>query len=1011
MALVVFGLTRIMLNSRLRDAESAQTQHRLTRIDQGMDELFKTLQSHVTDYGCWDSSLEYMQNRNLQYLERTYHPYFFRNFDLNLVAAYDLRGRLVFIRTHNLTRQQLEPVSSVLIDGLKQNSDWIMNDTRPFDHALMSLPNRLMMVAKAPIWSSTREGKPAGVLIMGRYFTDRVSAELSLLMDLPLTFEVWPGEAHAAAVHEHEDNPLTSDPFRPARIFNDLRGTPALLIELNHSRAFYQQADEVIWKFLLALSAMGLVVLLVMNRLIRIFILDRIALLNQTCAAIATQGDLERRLPVRGNDELGQLNVSINQMLDGLEKSRQDRQTLEMRFLTLVEQSHTGVYMMNATRFLYVNHAFAEMFGYEVDELLSGEIAPYMVVLPEDRPMMLENIRRRLAGEIDAIHYTLRLVRKNGTIFYAEVYGRRALFRGELAIHGMQHDITMRVQAEEAARAQRNFLQSMIDNLPLGVFVKRASDRRYVLWNRHASEAMGLPMDKVLGQRADDWMTPEVARRINEEDECLLRECRVRDIPELMVQVPGQEPRILHQIKVPVLGPDGQPMYIIGIVEDITKQVQRREEHQQLELRMQQAQKLESLGVLAGGIAHDFNNLLVGILGNIQLAGRFMGGASPALDYLGNAETAVQRAAELCQQLLGYAGKGRFLIQRINLASVVGEMAKLLEVSVHHRAELKVELEFALPSVEVDVTQLRQVMMNLITNAADSMEHAHGCITIRTGWQSGPAAPQPDEFQVGSDPEGAAVWFEVADTGCGMDRETLNRIFDPFYTTKMMGRGLGLAAVQGIIHSHGGAIRVYTRPGAGSCFRILLPAAGPLEPVHDGEFLLPGEATPAVADAPPQGRHASSAEPRQVVMTGQLLVIDDEAPVREVTQAILESVGYRVLVAVDGEDGLRLFRQHGDIAAVLLDLTMPGLPGEEVFARLIALRPEIPIILMSGYAEDDILSRFGAIKPVGFLHKPFQFDELVDLINRLMSRPRPPAPEGGDIPPPQSAPPVLGTAG
>lgn len=392
---------------------------------------------------------------------------------------------------------------------------------------------------------------------------------------------------------------------------------------------------------------------------------------------------------------------------------------------------------------------------------------------------------------------------------------------------------------------------------------------------------------------------------------------------------------------------------------DTTDLVRAEEERRRLDLQVQQTQKLESLGVLAGGIAHDFNNLLVAILGNAGLALMELPPESPAWQTVLAIETAAQRAAELTRQMLAYSGKGKFVIEQLNLSRVVEEMAHLLEISVSKRAVLKYRFAPDLPAIEGDATQLRQVIMNLITNASDAIGDRSGVISVSTGLIDADAAYLKTAYMDDDLPEGQYVYLEVADTGIGMDAETAARIFDPFFTTKFTGRGLGLAAVLGIVRSHRGAIKLSTVPGRGTTFTILFPAAGPPAP-------------PGPAPAP---ETASAPLPRAVI-----LVVDDDETVRAVTRRMLELSGFTVLLAADGAEAVALYRERPGIDLVLLDLTMPAMDGEETFRELRRLDPGVRVILTSGYSEQDAADRFAGTGLAGFIQKPYRPQDLIEKV-------------------------------
>jgi PAS domain S-box-containing protein len=387
---------------------------------------------------------------------------------------------------------------------------------------------------------------------------------------------------------------------------------------------------------------------------------------------------------------------------------------------------------------------------------------------------------------------------------------------------------------------------------------------------------------------------------------------------------------------------NGRPVRIIGLGMDVT-------ERRSLEEKLRSSQKLESIGLLAGGIAHDFNNLLTGIMGNAGLALQILPKPSPAAPLMQNVVHASERAADLTQQLLAYAGKGKFVVAPLDLSALVRQIANLVQSTISKMVRLEMELDGSLPMVEADASQIQQVVMNLVINAAEAIGERGGTVRVKTGLRAAGERDVKEHFAAEELKPGNYVFLEVQDTGSGMDRETLGRIFDPFFTTKFTGRGLGLAAVSGIVRGHRGAIRVSSEPEKGSTFQVLLPAS----------------TTYATA-----GKQADVEEDLQG--SGLILVIDDEETVRSTAGAALSGYGYGVELAENGGQAMEAFRSRpGEFDVVLLDLTMPVLGGETVLRLIKEIRPDIPVIVSSGYSEVDANSRFAPGALAGFLQKPY----------------------------------------
>ena len=407
---------------------------------------------------------------------------------------------------------------------------------------------------------------------------------------------------------------------------------------------------------------------------------------------------------------------------------------------------------------------------------------------------------------------------------------------------------------------------------------------------------------------------------------------------------------------VPIHNPDGSVREWVGTLSDIHDQ-------KHLEEHLRHTAKLESLGVLAGGVAHDFNNLLVGILGNASLALEIVSGSSPVRGMLQDVVDASERAANLTKQLLAYAGKGRFVIAPIDLSQLVDEISNLIRASVPPHVQFRLDLAKGIAFVEGDSAQLQQVIMNLVINGAEAIEEGKPGIVLVTVKEQ-----EVDEFYLAQAfagekiKPGRYVSLEVHDNGSGMDEAIMTRMFEPFFTTKFTGRGLGLAAVLGIVRGHGGALKVYSTPGNGTTFKVLWPASPEIG--RSEERILP---VPDTTD------------------TGTVLVIDDEELIRKTLKSTLERYGFQVILAENGGEGVDLFRAIGHkVSVVILDMTMPVISGEETFRRLKSIRPNVRVVLSSGYNEVETVQRFTGKDLAGFLQKPYTAETLIARVRETM---------------------------
>ncbi|BDV43882.1 hypothetical protein GURASL_28050 [Geotalea uraniireducens] len=525
----------------------------------------------------------------------------------------------------------------------------------------------------------------------------------------------------------------------------------------------------------------------------------------------------------------------------------------------------------------------------------------------------------------------------------------------------LQREIAERKRAEEELRKASALLAMIIENIPNMIFLKDARDLRFVRFNHAAEELLGCTREDLLGKNDHDLFPRDQADFFTEKDREVLRRKTILDIPEEPLLTSAGVKRTLHTTKVPILDARGEPEYLLGISEDITDRKQAEEEKLAIEKHLQQVQKLESLGVLAGGIAHDFNNILTAIIGNADLALMRINRVSPATENLRRIEEAASRAADLAKQMLAYSGKGKFVVESIDLNSLLEEMLNMLQVSISKKAVLRLNLHPHLPAVKADATQIRQIVMNLVINASEAIADKSGVIAITTGCMDCDRNYLKDIWLDENISEGLYVYLEVADTGCGMNRETMAKIFDPFFTTKFTGRGLGMAAVLGIVRGHKGAIRVYSEPGKGTTFKILLPAASKPAELFNHDCLKDhwrGE--------------------------GKVLLVDDEETVRGIGAEMLKELGFVPLTAEDGREAILIYRENPDIAFVILDLTMPHMDGEECFRELRRLNPDIKVIMSSGYNEQEVTQKFVGKGLFGFIQKPYKVSSIREVIRKIL---------------------------
>ena len=547
-----------------------------------------------------------------------------------------------------------------------------------------------------------------------------------------------------------------------------------------------------------------------------------------------------------------------------------------------------------------------------------------------------------------------------------EVEVRERTAELEKANEDLRSEIEERKRIEEELRRSHELLLQYIRHSPIYTFIKEVTptESRVLHVSDNFEQMVGIPARDMAGKTMTELFPAEFAAKITDEDWGVVSR---RTVLKLDEELDG---RHYTSIKFPIV--QGDRTLLAGYTIDITEKKRAEEEKLDLVRQMQQAQKLESLGVLAGGIAHDFNNLLMVVLGNVELALDEIPPMSPVRLKLTEITTAARRAADLSQQMLAYAGKSSFALERVVLGELVEEMAHLLKAGISKKAILNLNLERGLPPIQADPSQIRQIAMNLIINASEAIGDGDGEITVSLGTTRCDEGYLRRTETHDNLAAGLYVYLEVTDTGYGMDSKTRARIFEPFFSTKFTGRGLGLAAVQGIVRAHKGALIVSSEPGKGTTFKVLFPA------LEDAAERVPTD---------------GSSTPDDWQGTGTILLVDDEQSLVALGARMLEHLGFTVLTAADGQQAVNLYRERGNkIDLVLMDLTMPKMDGVKAFDEMRLLNPDARVVLASGYAEDDVSSRFEAQKPSGIIQKPYTLAKLREALAGLL--PKPPDGEG-----------------
>ncbi len=618
-------------------------------------------------------------------------------------------------------------------------------------------------------------------------------------------------------------------------------------------------------------------------------------------------------------------------------------------------------------RYMGCNSSYEEFYGISKEEMLGKcvfDIAPQvlaevyhdkdMELLQDPGSQVYESQVKNARGDVrDVIFHKATFTDADGRV---------------CGLIGAILDITERKQMTRSLAQGELRLRTLLQTIPDLIWLKDA-DGVFLHCNRMFERLLNASEAEIIGRTDYDFVDKELADFFRKHDRKAMALGGPSSNEEWLTFAGDGHQALMNTIKTPMYDADGKLIGVLGIARDITELKKAETERLNLERQLLHSQKLESLGRLSGGIAHDFNNLLHAMLGNLDIALMKLPIDAVARKNIDQAVNAAKYAAKLTNMMLAYSGKGSFVIKELDLSTLVEENAAMLSAAIAKSVELDLRLDHALPPVMADAGQLQQVVMNLITNASEAIGDAKGVINLSTGVRTFDQ-PTLDESRLEEKlPAGSYVWLEVRDNGSGMDEETLHKLFDPFFTTKFTGRGLGMSAVLGIIRAHKGAFLVSSNLGVGTAMLVILPVAAQPQARETIDNMATGDIT--VND-------------RQTSDT--ILIVDDEEMIRGVCVEMMELLGFKTLVASDGEEALRTFREHGDrIGLVLLDQSMPGMDGVTVFRNLKRYDPDVRVLLASGFSKEEFAEQFNELGLSGFIQKPFKFNILSDEVRRLMT--------------------------
>ncbi|HPJ40894.1 MAG TPA: PAS domain S-box protein [Spirochaetota bacterium] len=609
-------------------------------------------------------------------------------------------------------------------------------------------------------------------------------------------------------------------------------------------------------------------------------------------------------------------------------------------------------------RIKQANPAWEEILGWHPDELKSINLGH--ILHPDDIEKTAE-FGRLLHKNHTRLNITNRYITKDGE--YRTIRWASTLFKDDNLVFSSGRDETERYEAEMELQKMWDRLDLALKSGTIGLWEYNVKENT-LAFNSNLAEIVGFSKIDNISSRWKEFIHEDDFRSSAKAMFDLLNGKKDSYVDQYRMLLPDGTYRwIFSRGKIVEYTSSGEPVRIAGSITDITEQKDAENSRLALEYQMLQAQKLESLGLLAGGIAHDFNNLLTGILGNTDMLLYELPDQLPVQQKLIDIRKAAKRASELTRQMLTYSGKSTFKTEIIDLNNLIEEMSSLFDISVSKKVKITYKLDDSIPCITGDPAQISQILMNLVLNASEAIENS-GEVKISTSIRECGIAEINSLTLNSNITPGIYPVLDISDNGSGIPQDKIKQIFDPFYTTKFTGRGLGLAAVSGIIRSHNAGLLVESRIDSGTTFRI---------------YFQPTQQQPAeqyVEEKKPVDRQKKNLT---------VLVADDESYIRTLTSRMLKTAGFDVLLAENGIDAIKIFSENiNTIGCIILDLTMPEMDGHEALMELRKINNKLPIIISSGYSEVDITSQFEGENISGFLQKPYQFDELLMIIDRAV---------------------------
>ena len=629
----------------------------------------------------------------------------------------------------------------------------------------------------------------------------------------------------------------------------------------------------------------------------------------------------------------------------------------EEKYREVVQKAHEGILVAQDGRHRFVNPAAAKIWGCSEEELISRPVAE--CIHPDDREMVLDRQLRRAEGEKLPGRYPFRIVTKDGTTKWAEIDSASISWEGKPAVLVFMIDVTERKQMEGAIKEREEHYRALVEESFDGIMIAKGT--KIVFVNSRLCQMLGYAKDELEGMDHQMLAHPDYQDLVLQRSLARMRGENVPPHYELKFQ--RKDASIfdaeIHSLAIEIRGAPGLQVWI----RDITGRKKAEKEREQLTNQLTQAQKMEAIGTLTGGIAHDFNNLLTIMNGFTELALSEKTEDDPSYSDLHKVLETGRKGAELVQRLLAFSRKAEISLSPLDLNNTVENVIDLVGRTFPKMIEIETILAKDLSMVNADAMQVEQALMNLCINAKEAMPEGGQLkietrnVTVDMDYCRSTSGARPGLF----------VLFEVADSGRGMDAETMARMYDPFFTTKgwdfKKGTGLGLSVAKGIVEQHGGWITCQSEPGKGCTFTVYFPLINDSPVFHNPEPLAKGV----------PGRE-------------KILVVDDEDYVRDLGRSILERSGYTVTTAANGKEALEIYaREQSNIALVVLDLMMPQMGGKNCLEELLKINPQVRVIVSTGHYLDPKEVGHLGVHAKGLVNKPYQMNQFMEVVRGVLA--------------------------